>query len=391
MGASLMNIFLIEDDISDAFLIKKSILSVNPDYKISHYERLKESIEHLKNNRYDIILLDLDLPDSFGLQTLEILRSNISKIPIVVLTGTDDMEMDVKSLRLGAQDYLAKKYMDSNLLAQIIRHAIERHAIEEQLKRRTLELEKANSELKKLSSMKDDFINTVSHELRTPMSIIKMSLTMMNDNHSKEKFEKYFDIARRECDREIDLINDLLDLQKITSNKYDLDISLFDLQSYLNDIVSPFKEKSSFRDQHLIEYIQPRIGDICTDEKCLSRLLNELLNNACKYTDPGKNIEFRAEKKSEDGFEFSISNESSYLPENANILFEKFYRIRKADRWNQGGTGLGLSLAKEMVELLLGSINVKSGDGRIEFVVSIPNFTIKSENYRVDAFERAEL
>ena len=374
-----MDIFLIEDDIVDALLVKKSILSVNPGYTISHYDRLDDSIKHLKAKIYDIILLDLNLPDSSGLQTLETLRFYISDMPIVVLTGTDDVETDVQSLRLGAQDYLAKKYIDSALLAQIMRHAMERHAIEDQLKKRTLELEKANLELKRLSNMKDDFINTVSHELRTPMSAIKMSLTMMGNTYSKDKFQKYFDIAIRECNREIDLINDLLDLQKITSNKYDLDITSFELNSYLSDLISPFMEKSNSRDQYLVEYIQPQLGEICTDETCLSRLLSELLNNACKYADPGKNIEFRAEKKSEDMFQFSVSNESSYIPQDVSILFEKFYRVRKADRWNQGGTGLGLSLAKEMVELLLGSIEVNSFNNTIEFIVSIPNFTIQSQ------------
>lgn len=229
-------------------------------------------------------------------------------------------------------------------------------------------------ELEKLNQLKDDFVATVSHELRTPMTNIKLAAKMLQlAIGSPDKQNHYLNTLEQECEREISLIDNLLDLQQLETGSKALSVESIPLQEWLQKLAGSFQERAQQQHQYLSTQVDPRLDIIYTDRLILERVLSELLTNACKYTPPHHQISLKAHGLEPDRVEFQILNTGVEIPpDHLPLLFQKFYRIPKADRWQQGGTGLGLSLVKRAIEGLGGEIEVESGSGQTLFTLWLP-------------------
>ncbi|WP_202224208.1 CBS domain-containing protein [Okeania sp. KiyG1] len=255
--------------------------------------------------------------------------------------------------------------------------------LEKQVQDRTAELEQKVRELQQLNILKDDFLSTVSHELRTPLSNMKMAIHMLNVFPISERCKQYLDILDTECKREINLITDLLDLQRLEGGIELASTDVIDLANWLPTIIDPFKSRTKEREQTLKVKCPKKLPQIMSNNNSLSRILAELLNNACKYTQNGGEIKFVVEcnqKKSSKKslkevpptIKFLISNPSEIPASELPKIFNKFYRVPNADPWKQGGTGLGLALVKKLVEQLNGNLLVSSSNGWTTFKVEMP-------------------
>jgi len=232
-------------------------------------------------------------------------------------------------------------------------------------------------ELKQLHQLKDDFLNTVSHELRTPVSNMKMAIHLLKLAATPERSQQYLDILQAECTREANLINDLLDLQRLESEHYPVEAKTIALQDWIPNVVSPFLTRSGDRQQRLQVEIPPSLPPIISDPAILERILAELLNNACKYTPSGGEIWLRVShaancatsSSSAPGTAFTVSNTAEISIGELSRIFEKFYRVPNSDYWKQGGTGLGLALVKKLTEQLGGTLEAESQKGQTTFTV----------------------
>ncbi|MGP1386241.1 MAG: CHASE2 domain-containing protein [Thainema sp.] len=227
-------------------------------------------------------------------------------------------------------------------------------------------------EQRQLNVMKDDFLSTVSHELRSPMANIKMSIQLLEIAQTPEQRERYLEILRAECDRETDLINDLLDLQRLEAGAKDLLPEPIPIPVWLPHIAESFQGRILERQQHLEIDCPEDLPSVTTDRLCLERILGELIHNACKYTPPTERITVRAVAVSQH-LMIQVQNSGAEIPA-AELprIFDKFYRVASGDRWQQGGTGLGLALIKKLTELLGGEICVTSRDNLTTFTVQLP-------------------
>jgi len=280
-------------------------------------------------------------------------------------------------LWLISQEYRAFNEQDIRLVEQVanqcaiaIRQARLYQASQAQVK-----------ELEKLNCLKDDFLSTVSHELRTPISNIKMATQMLElslqrqglfSNPESNPISRYFRILNDECHRETRLINDLLDLSRLEVAEDILNLSSVDLIEWLPHLIAPFVERARDHQQTLELSLQPDLPLLTTDVSRLERILNELLNNACKYTPANEVIRLAAEANTTQIY-LSISNSGVEIsPQELERIFDKFYRIPSKDPWKHGGTGLGLALVKRLAETLGGDVQAQSGRDRTSFVVEIP-------------------
>ncbi|MBD2021594.1 CHASE2 domain-containing protein [Leptolyngbya sp. FACHB-36] len=227
-------------------------------------------------------------------------------------------------------------------------------------------------ELQRLSQLKDDFLSTVSHELRAPLTNIKLAIELLKLADSDKETQYYISVLENECNREANLINDLLDLQRLEAKAQTFTPTLIDLRAWLPTIVAPFYERAAMQQQTLHLDLPPETSCLTSDQLSLERILTELINNACKYTPPDGSISVSVDCRATD-LDIAVQNTGCEIPERElNRIFEKFYRIPKADPWKRGGTGLGLALVKRLVEYLGGTIRVQSGSGQITFVVQLP-------------------
>ncbi len=246
--------------------------------------------------------------------------------------------------------------------------------LERQVQERTAQLQQKMQELERLNSLKDDFLSTVSHELRTPMSNIKMAIHMLNQFPLEHHQKRYLKILDAECTRETELINDLLDLQRLEAGVNPAVAEKLMVQTWLPGVLDPFQSRLGERQQHFKFVCAPQIPPFHSNRVSLERILTELLNNACKYTPKGGEVTLTVESfnSPEPMVKFIVTNQAQIPASELPRIFDKFYRVPNADPWKQGGTGLGLALVKKLVEQLQGEITVTSQQGVTAITVTLP-------------------
>ncbi|NEQ31696.1 MAG: GAF domain-containing protein [Leptolyngbya sp. SIO4C5] len=243
-------------------------------------------------------------------------------------------------------------------------------------------------ELERLNTLKDDFLSTVSHELRTPVTSMRVALQLLGVTLNQEfdldselrkskteqgRIARYYQILQEECEREISLINDLLDLQRLDVGNHPIHPRPIQLQSWLPRIVSGFQARAKSRQQQLELQIPAALEKVISDEASLERVIAELLNNACKYTPPGGHICLAVKRAKPDQMQFCITNTGIEIPAaEMPRIFDKFYRVPSADPWKQGGTGLGLALVQKLLLHLQGEIQASSGQNQTCFTFDLP-------------------
>jgi len=244
------------------------------------------------------------------------------------------------------------------------------------------------TELERLNQLKDDFLSTISHELRSPMTNIKMATDLLerslgqlnllspealqDANSPAHSITRYFQILRDEGRREIQLINDLLDLVRLDAQTEPLTLSTIALQIWIPHCLEGFLRQTEEQNQTLEFDLPSNLPALTTDLAHLQRILTELMTNACKYTPPDETICVSA-RAIPPLIELQVSNTGIEIPtEECDRIFDRFYRIPNTDPWQHGGTGLGLALVKKLVEYLGGTITVQSGNGQTRFVLQLP-------------------
>jgi GAF domain-containing protein/two-component sensor histidine kinase len=234
-------------------------------------------------------------------------------------------------------------------------------------------------ELARLNLLKDDFLKTVSHELRTPMSSIQLASETLEilikkemGSHRSTTFSKVLNIFHAACDRQNQLVNDLLTLCYIDAKKEMMTMEWIDLSVCLPQIIETFTERIEQQQQTLTIDLSPTLPLFKSDLSSIKRILTELLNNACKYTPRGENIGITAFAIKQQ-IQLKIHNTGIEIPsDEQQRVFDKFYRIPNLDPWQYGGTGIGLALVKNLMELLGGNIYLTSQSQKTIFTLDFP-------------------
>ena len=234
-------------------------------------------------------------------------------------------------------------------------------------------------ELAKLNNIKDDFLKTISHELRSPMSSIQLAVETLEKLLEIERtipqsktFQRVIEIFRRSCRRQNQLVNNLLTLCHLDAQAETIVMEWIDLHSWIPEIVLPFQEQLIDQQQKLVIEVPDDLPELNSDPFILERVVQELINNACKYTPAKETITIRTILL-EDQINLNIINSGITIPtEEQDLIFERFYRIPNNDPWQYGGTGLGLYLIKRLLELIDSHIDVISEDENTHFSIMLP-------------------
>jgi signal transduction histidine kinase len=411
--ADAIKILLVEDNPADADLLQELLAEVDEtQWQVVHVDRLKDALNCLSDSHFDVVLLDLSLPDKQGVSTVAQTHQAVPDLPILVLTGLNDRIIALEALREGAQDYLVKGKIDSDLLVRAIRYAIERTHILKRLRHSEEQLQRLNEELecrveeqtdelrqnnqslqseiaerqrleeelrnalakeKELSDLKSDIISVVSHEYRTPLATI-LSSTELLEHYScqwpEEKRQRHFHRIHSSVDRLTRLINDVLVFSKAEAGKLEFNPSPLDVVELCSELVED--SHLTMRVQHTINFTcQGSAREISLDEKLLRQILTNLLSNAIKYSPEGSNVQFDLIYK-DDFVQISVQDRGIGIPpKDQERLFEAFYRSSNVGTIS--GTGLGLAIVKRCVDLHGGEITVQSEVGvGTTFTITLP-------------------
>ncbi|MDJ0714957.1 MAG: GAF domain-containing protein [Prochloraceae cyanobacterium] len=234
-------------------------------------------------------------------------------------------------------------------------------------------------ELEKLNRIKDEFLKTISHELRTPMSSIQLAAKTLENLLEQEDigkksstFTRVLNLFRQACQRQTQIVDDLLTICYIDAKGETIATEWIDLSIWIPEIVKPFLERINSQQQELKIDLPPNLPLLDSDVAILKRIVNELLNNACKYTPSKEKITVSA-SATDKHLRLSVSNSGVEIPvSERERIFEKFYRIPHKDPWQYGGTGLGLALVEKLAELLEASIYLESKNNQTTFTLQFP-------------------
>ena len=221
------------------------------------------------------------------------------------------------------------------------------------------------NQLQQLNLLKDEFLSSMSHELRTPLTTMSLAIRMLRQPQlPSERRDKYLEILEQECNKEIDLINDLLSLQRLESNQSQLQPQKVDLMLLIKELAQSFEEKWANKRLTFTVESPVRSLRLNTDPDSLNRILIELLTNAGKYSDADTTITLQVTHKVQHSVNqvvLNLSNTGSgILLTDLTHIFEKFHRGQGVTQKAVQGTGLGLALVKCLVQHLNGTIDVTS-------------------------------
>lgn len=219
------------------------------------------------------------------------------------------------------------------------------------------------TEIKKTEIMKNEFVSVVSHELRTPLTSIRGSLGLLLGGmvgEFSDKAAKLLDIANKNCERLLLLINDILDMEKIQAGKMKFDLQLVDIERIVNESIATNK---MYGEQYgvALELIEPvDHATVYVDPDRLAQVLTNLISNAAKFSLKGSVIEIKIVKNN-DTVRVAVIDKGAGIPvEFQARIFEKFSQADSSDTRGKGGTGLGLSISKAIIENLGGTLNFVS-------------------------------
>ncbi|MCI0667517.1 MAG: EAL domain-containing protein [Methylococcaceae bacterium] len=249
------------------------------------------------------------------------------------------------------------------------------------LEQRESELKDARDAALKTAKAKAEFAAVVSHEIRTPLNGVLGMLNLLNEGVDPERQKEYLNVAISSGDTLMVLINDILDFSKIDAGKLEIDAVDFNLRDALEDVAALFAERAQSKDIELSLDIPPDLPRVVAgDVTRLRQILNNLLSNAIKFTDYGEvilSVCFQELEGHRVLTEFSVRDTGIGIPVEARErIFEAFRQASTGTTRNFGGTGLGLTICKRLVELLGGELRVESSPNGSTFAFST-EFSVK--------------
>jgi signal transduction histidine kinase len=222
------------------------------------------------------------------------------------------------------------------------------------------------SERRRLENMKDEFISTVSHELRTPLTSLRASLGLVASgalSKRPEKVPQMLDIALGNCDRLVRLVNDIVDFERIGSGTLPLHKNEWNAIDLLRRAMDP--ERSSASRAGLAFRIDAQPVDVWADGDRVQQVLGNLIRNAIKFSEKGGEIRLGARATSPTEVTFEVADQGAGIPaDKIDIIFERFQQADASDTRLQGGTGLGLALARGIVNQHGGRIWAQNNPGK---------------------------
>ena len=368
--ADKIRILHVEDNPIVAKLVQEMILtSDGASYQIEHFPLLKPAIERLSRGGLDLILTDLQLPDSDGINTFQRIQAVVTDIPIIIMTGTyEEEELAVQALKQGAQDYLRKSEVNPNSLLRSVRYSIERQHTKNELKEAYSDLLEAQEKLiqsEKLAGLAR-FSEGVAHEIRNPLGIIIGGSELLEKKLSgaEEDIKTAVGMIKNAALRASDILKSFLVYAKSSSKTAERS----DLCAITRDVTGLFKARSASPDVAINTEIPKEGIYVEVDKEQIAEAISHILNNSLEAITGRGAITIKTYKVpmpgSPDAGAAGIvqidDTGAGISAENMPKLFEPFFTTRTRTI----GKGRGLFTAKTIVESFGGTITIDSVQGK---------------------------
>jgi signal transduction histidine kinase len=334
------------------------------------------------------------LMDEFDIQTDKGEGTRVTLIKWMPRGAAPDVKGRVEELRAHIGDDMEDSAVEElqqqnrdfvNILAELEEKREELERVNEQLNGTNRELNEANSKLRELSEMKEEFLALTTHDLRSPLTVISGVISFFTSGRLGElspEQKNMVSMMERNTQSLIELVNDLLDASKLESGTIRLEIASIDLRGVLDELRETMEPLAKEKEIELVETLPKDLPPVQADRAKLRRIILNLLSNALKFTPKGGRVEVRVEREASQ-VRISVSDTGvGIAPEDVARLFDKYEQARSRATRGEKGTGLGLYITRQLLQLHGSEIKVESEVGKgstFSFTLPIKVWSLESE------------
>lgn len=350
MAGNVIKALLIEDSPIDAQQARETLTEARG-MKVEWVRRLDDGVARLGRSVFDVILLDLALPDASGFASVQRINQSAPGVPVIVLSGPANDAAARFAIRFGAADYLVKGSFTADLLERSIRYAIDRCAARE-------ELAQARDSALQSARLRSEFLANMSHEIRTPLNGIVGMSRLLTDGRLRREQREMVEIVRQSADTLVKIIADILDFSKLSAGRAILEETDFDLGTMVESVIALFAEQAHQKGLELASYVDGEVPRILHgDAGRLCQVLTNLVGNAIKFTAAGEvTLRVGLVRRTTKGttLRFAIKDTGMGVPvQGRRQLFQVFGQADAATTRPGGGSGLSLAISAQVVERLM--------------------------------------
>ncbi len=343
-------------------------------YDIDAATTFHDGLEKIKAGGFDLVLLDVMMPDGRGIDLLEPIRQCDVDTVAVLITGYATVELAVDAIKRGAYDFISKPFT-AQMLLMTVEQGLEKRRLSIEARRLQViekqyaELQQARDQAEKLSEFKSSFATMVAHELRAPIGAAQTLVRTVLRGLAGELNPKQLELLGRvdvRLDSLLKLVNDLLTLAASKSLAEDKPLAPVNIQGIVERVLQAYADQAAGKQVSLQQVAAPFNGEVCATEDGLETIIGNLVCNAVKYTPAGGSV--RVELGAEGEWECAVLRVADtgigISEEDLARVGDEFFRGANARAASIEGTGLGMSIVRELLHRFGGQIDIESQSGK---------------------------
>lgn len=405
----LPRVLIVDDDNALLHALPQTLALRMSHVQVDTAASAQEALQQMQEHAYDAIISDIKMPGMDGIALVEHLQQHSPEIPILLITGHGERDLVVRALRAGAYDFLEKP-LERDYLVSSLQRALQTHQMRRQIREQQEALEQYTHQLEQMvdertrelieaNEAKDLVLGVVSHELKTPLAALKGLLQLLHRraervvsvaNRQPREVNAFFEVlpdtlarAVHQVDVQTHLINELLDLSRITAGTLNLSLSPCNLVTLVHETIDDLSLLAPDR-ALLLALPEQSSVDVLVDPERISQVVTNYVTNALRYSPADQPIQIGLTLE-EEHVRVWVQDHGPGLSEEAQReVWQRFRQVKgiAVQHGGEKGVGLGLAICQTLIAAHQGTVGVEStpGDGST-FWFTIPLMTQTGENH----------
>ncbi|MFP4548331.1 MAG: response regulator [Fidelibacterota bacterium] len=335
-------------------------------YRVLEFLDAEEALAALDSVQPDLILLDIIMPGMTGFEMCEKMKATpeLIDIPVIFISALDDVKIKVSAFTEGGVDYITKPVKAEEVWARVKTHlSLQRQ--KKLIEKQKQQIKQNYEKLQKTEQMRDNLVHMIIHDMRSPLTILLGNvqiLKMQLERDNKKEYLQRFNVIHRVGNNLNEMINTVLDVSRLEAERMPVNIEKCNINKIITQEVSLFKDT---RNKGINWKSDRKPIYLNCDPEITSRILENLISNAIKFTDSNTNVSIKI-KPYKEMYKILITDRGTGISkEHQKFIFEKFEQVSgEGDNIKQYSTGIGLYFCKLAVEAQKGNIGVESKPGK---------------------------